>query len=175
MAENTDAAEKPKEPNEERPSSGGQDLFAFTLDANTGQIIKLEKADSAGVRRQLSELEKLSLRSRKSWRTVEALVEQAFEAGIGCILGNEDEKDEAQDSEESETEAEVRRTLLQPLLERGRTKTLFQRKVLGQAILATALQQITASHAPEAEGSSLPQTPGAAGAPPQPGSARPAR
>ena len=144
--------EKPKGLSEEKPSSAGSalGLFAFTIDASTGQITGLEKVDSSGARRQLSEQDKASLQASKSWHTLEALVEQAFEAGIACALGSGDEKDEAQ---ELEDEAEVRRTLLLPLMERSRTMTLLQRSVLGQAILASALQQITAPHASEAEGS----------------------
>ena len=105
--------------------------------------------DSAGARRQLSEQDKASLQAGPSWHTLEAIIEQAFEAGIACVLGNEDEKDEAQ---ELEDEVEVRRILLLPLMERSRMMALLQRSVLGQAILATALQQVTAPHTSEAEG-----------------------
>ena len=124
MAKTHEAVEKLKGPNEEKsPSAGpGPGLFAFTIEASTGQITKLEKVDSAGARRQLSEQDKISLQSSKSWHTLEAIVEQAFEAGIECVLGNGDEKDEAQ---ESEDEAEVRRSLLQALMEPGRTMALF--------------------------------------------------
>ena len=174
MAKIHEAAEKLKGPNEEKPSSAGPGpgLFAFTIDASTGQITKLEKVDSAGTRRQLSEQDKISLQSSKSWHTLEAIVEQAFEAGIASVLGNGDEKNEAQ---ELEDEAEVRRTLLHALMERSRTMTLLQRSVLGQAILATALQQVTASQASEAEGSSAQQKSGAAVEPHQPGSTGPAQ
>ena len=174
MARIHEAAEKLKGPNEEKPSSAGPgpDLFAFTIDASTGQITKLEKVDSAGTRRPLSEQDKISLQSSKSWHTLEAIVEQAFEAGIACLLGNGDEKNEAQ---ELEDEAEVRRTLLQALMERSRMMTLLQRSVLGQAILATALHQVTASQASEAEDSSAQQKSGAAVEPHQPGSTGPAQ
>ena len=147
-------------------AESGPGLFAFTIDAGTGQITGLEKVDSSGARRQLSEQDKASLQASKSWHTLEAIVEQAFEAGIACALGNEDEKEEAQ---ESDDEAEVRRALLLPLMERSRTMTLLQRSALGQAILATALQQVTAPHASEAEGSSAQQTSGAAAKPRQSG------
>ena len=105
--------------------------------------------DSTGVRRVLSEQDKANLQALKSWYTLESIVEQAFEAGLACVLGNGDDKDEAQEVEE---EAEVRRTLLLPLMERSRTITLLNRGVLGQAILATALQQATAPHVSEADG-----------------------
>lgn len=172
MAKIRDAVEQPNGPNEKKPSPAVSGLFAFTMDASTGQITKLEKVESAGKHRQLSELEKMSLPSRKSWHTLEAIVEQAFEAGIGCVLGNEDEKDTAQESEE---EADVRRALLQALIERSRTSALLQPNVLGQAILATALQQVTASQAAETEGGSAQQKSGAAATPHRPNSTRPAQ
>ena len=172
MTKSRDAVEQPNGPNEKKPSSVGAGLFSFTMDASTGQIIKLEKVESAGRHRQLSELEKISLRSRKSWHTLEAIVEQAFEAGIGCVLGNEDEKDATQ---ELEDEADVRRTLLLALIEQSRTIALLQPSVLGQAILATALQQVTASQASETEGRSAQQKSGAAPAPHPPNSTGPAQ
>ena len=151
MAKIKETVESLKEANEKAPSSAGPGpgLFAVTIDAGTGQIAGLEKVDSAGARRPLSDQDKASLQASKSWQTLEAIVEQAFEAGMACVLGNGDEKDEAQ---ESEDEAEVRRTLLLPLMERSHAMTLLHRGVLGQAILATALQQVTAPHTSEAQG-----------------------
>jgi hypothetical protein len=58
---------------------------------------RLEKGGSGGARRQLSEQDKASLQPGPSWLTLEAIIEQAFEAGVDCVLGNEDEKDEAQE------------------------------------------------------------------------------
>jgi len=140
MARIKENAENPKETNEKAPPSVGPGLglFAFTIDASTGQIAGLARIDSTGARRQLSDQDKSNLQAIKSWRTLESIVEQAFEAGVACVLGNADEKDEAR---ELEDDAEVRRTLLLPLMERSGTMTLLHRGVLGQAILATALQQ----------------------------------
>jgi hypothetical protein len=151
MARIKETVENRKEPNEKAPSSVGPEpsLFAFTIDASTGQIGGLEKVDGTGARLLLTDQDKASLQAGKSWSTLESIVEQAFEAGIACVLGNGDDKDEAQ---ELEDEAEVRRALLRPLMERSRTMTLLHRGVLGQAILATALQEATALHASEAEG-----------------------
>jgi hypothetical protein len=172
MAKSTETTENLEAPNDEKPSSAGPDLFAFTIDASTGQITRLEKVDGTGARRQLSEQDKARLQTSKFSHTLEAIVEQAFEAGIACALGNGDEKDEVP---ESEDETEVRRILLLPLMERSRTKTLLQRSVLSRAILATALQQVTAAHASQAGGGSAQQTSGAAGKPRQSGSAGPAQ
>jgi hypothetical protein len=86
--------------------------LAFTLDANTGEIIKIESADSAGQRRELSETERLDLAKESRGAGVEALLERAFEAGIGCLL---DEEDKKEDEGETEEEAGVRQILLHPL------------------------------------------------------------
>ena len=151
MAKIKETVENLKEPSEKAPSAvgPGPGLFAFTIDASTGHIGGLEKVDGAGARRVLSDQDKASLQASKSWHTLESIVEQAFEAGIACVLGNGSDKDEAQ---ELEDEAEVRRTLLLPLMERSRAITLLHRGVLGQAILASALQQATQPHASQAEG-----------------------
>jgi hypothetical protein len=114
----------------------------------TNEITGLEKVDSSGVRRQLPEQDKASVHASKSWHTLEAVIERPFEAGLVCALGSGDEKDAAQESDDI---GEVRRTLLLPLMERSRTMTLLQRSVLGQVILATALQQVTAPHTSKAE------------------------
>jgi hypothetical protein len=176
MARITETVEKPKGPSEEKPAPAAPapELFAFTIDASTGQITRLERVDSAGATRQLSEQDKISLQAGKSWDTLEAVVEQAFEAGIACVLGNEDE-DEDDDAQESQDNADVRRTLLHPLIARSRATTLLQRSVLGHAILATALQQLIAPQASETEGSSAQQRPGAAAKPHQSGPAGPAQ
>jgi hypothetical protein len=55
MAKSTETTENLEAPNDEKPSSAGPDLFAFTIDASTGQITRLEKVDGTGARRQLSE------------------------------------------------------------------------------------------------------------------------
>ena len=150
MAKIKETTENLKEP-KETPASvePGPRLFAFTIDASTGQIAELEKVDSAGVRRVLSDQDKASLQANKSCQTLESIVEQAFESGIACVLGDGGDKDEAQELDE---EAEVRRTLLLPLMGRSRTMALLHRGALGRAILATALQQATAPHASEGEG-----------------------
>jgi hypothetical protein len=85
-----ESVENPKELNEKTPSpvGPGPSLFAFTIDASTGQIGGLEKVDGAGARRLLSDQDKASLQASKSWHTLESIVEQAFEAGIACVLGN---------------------------------------------------------------------------------------
>jgi hypothetical protein len=68
--------------------------------------------------------------------TLEAIIEQAFEAGIACVLGDGVERDEEQ---ESKDDATLSRLLLMPLMERTPAHGLQQPEVLGKAILASAI------------------------------------
>jgi hypothetical protein len=113
-------------------------LVALTIDVDTSRIVKVEKVDNAGARRDLSEDDAASLTKGNTVPTLEALIEQAFEAGIACVVGDEGEQDETQ---ESDDEAALRRLLLIPLMEQTAAHGLQQSEVLGKAILASAIEQ----------------------------------
>src|SRR6516162_9891526 len=129
------------------PTSRSQRL-AFTLDAGTGEIIKIESADSAGQRRELSKTERLDLAKESRGAGVEALLERAFEAGIASLLDDEDKKE---DESETEEEAGVRQILLQPLMERTFAAHAMRREVLRQAIVQTLIRDIVSSGGSESE------------------------
>jgi len=118
------------------------DLLTVTIHAKTGQIVKIEGVDSAGRHHELSDEEKTNLASEKSKATLEDIIEQAFEAGIACVLGDEDGKD---DSPESANDADLRRLLLRPLIEDGAAERLMQRDLLNRAMLTTLIQNSTSS------------------------------
>ena len=81
-------AQKEEKMTEISPSAGK--LFAFTIDANTAQVVKLETLDESGGRRELSEEEKASLaHAVGEGADLEEFVEKAFEAGIACVLGED--------------------------------------------------------------------------------------
>src|SRR5262249_30375445 len=69
----------------EQPSAA--DLVAFTVDAASGAIVKIERVDAAGAHHELSDTDRASLAKNNAKSTLERLVEQAFEAGIACVLG----------------------------------------------------------------------------------------
>ena len=69
---------------------------------------------------------------------LEEALEQAFEAGINCVLGSEHEQD---DGEESEQDSELRHLLLTPLIEHSAARRLWQREALNRAILGTLIQR----------------------------------
>jgi hypothetical protein len=122
--------------------------LGFTLDASTGEIIKIENVDSAGQRRELSKAEKQDLAKERLGGGVEALLERAFEAGVACLLGDEDGEEEKSETEE---EAGVRRVLLQHLMERTLAAQALRREVLRQAIVQTLIRDVTSSAESESE------------------------
>ena len=123
-------------------SEAAPQLLTFTIQARTGQIVKIESVDSGGAHHELSDEEKTNLAREKSKATLEDIIEQAFEAGIACVLGDEDGKD---DSPESAKDADLRRLLLRPLIEDGAAERLMQRDLLNRAMLTTLIQNSTSS------------------------------
>jgi hypothetical protein len=111
-------------------------LLTFTIDARTGQIVKVESLDESGTPRELSDEEKANLAKEGMGDKLEEIVEQAFEAGIACVLGGGD----GTQTQESEQDAELRHLLLLPLIERSMAKRLMQGDVLNRAILGTLIQ-----------------------------------
>jgi len=161
------AAHKEERMNEEKVTETAQSpgrLFAFTIDANTAQVVKLEALDASGARRELSDEEKASLTQSGAREELEEFVEKAFEAGIACVLGDDEGQ---QKSDEPDEEAELRHLLLAPLIEHSPVKRLIQREALNRAILGTLLQR--AMKKPSADAESAPP------AAPQPDRAAPAR
>ena len=112
------------------------DLLTVTIDTKTGQIIKIEGANGTRAQHELSDEEKASLAKKTGRATLEAIIEEAFEAGIACGLGEEADEDEP---DESEKDANLRHLLLRPLIENSAAKRLMRRDVLSRAILKTLI------------------------------------
>jgi hypothetical protein len=130
-----------------RRATSPSNLFGLIIDADTGEIVNIEKVEGAGVRRDLRDDDMAGLTASAS-PTLNALIERAFEAGIACMLGGGAGRDEA---EESAEEADLRRALLMPLIEGTLAKGALKREVLGKAILVSAIAQVAAARtvAPE--------------------------
>lgn len=124
--------------------------FTVTLDANTGEIIEIEGVDATGARHELSKNERLDLSRYNGQFSLEELLEQAFEAGIACVLGGEDGPDEAKEARE---DADLRRILLKPLIEESPAARLMRRDVLDRAIVETLLHHSLKSRPESREGS----------------------
>ena len=120
----------------------GLDLVTVTMRAKTGQITKIEGVNGSGAHHELSDEEKASLANLTGKTTLEAMIEQAFEAGIACVLADEADED---DPSEFEKDANLRRLLLQPLIENSAAKRLMRRDVLNRAILKTLIAHAAGS------------------------------
>ena len=156
-------AGKPKSPStsEDAPDS---DLFTITIQAKTGQIVNIQRAEGGGGHNELSDQERADLLKKASKDTLEALIEQAFEAGIACVFGDAIGRREA---EESEEEADLRHLLLEPLIRQSPVQRLMQREVLSRAFLGTMVQHALDPVSPDPGSSSAQQRQG--GAPGEPG------
>ena len=111
-------------------------LLAFTVDTSTGHIVRVERVDSSGTRQELSAEEKAQL-AKDNGKALNGLIEQAFEAGIACVL---EARGGEQEPPESEEEARLRHLLLQPLIEDSTAKDLIQRNVPSQVVLDMLIQ-----------------------------------
>ena len=139
------------------------DLLTITIQAKTGQIIKIQSAEGGGGGKELSDQERADLLKKASKDTLETLIEQAFEAGIACVLGDPIGRSEADESEE---EADLRHLLLAPLIRHSPVQRLMQREVLSRALLGTVVQHGLDPGSPNPGSSSAQQRQG--GAPGEP-------
>ena len=149
------------------PSSAPQpashpDLLLVTIQAKTGEIVKVESADSSGGRHELTDQDKAGLGKEAAKATLEGLVEEAFEAGIACMLGDggRDKAREPEAAEEEEEEAELRHLLLGPLIKDSPARRLMRHEVLSRAILGTVVQRAITPASPERESHPAQQQPG---------------
>lgn len=120
-------------------------LFTFTFNADTARIVKFEAHDANGAQHELSDEEKESLAGEGNGRGLEDVVEQAFEAGIACVLGEEVSGEKAEQSKEDE---ELRHLLLTPLIERSAAKRLLEQEALSRILLRTLILQSVGKAAP---------------------------
>lgn len=150
------------------PSSAPQpaphpDLLLVTIRAKTGEIVKVESADSSGSHHELTDEDKADLGKESAKATLEGLLERAFEAGIACMLGDgrQDEALEPEvEAEESEEEAELRHLLLGLLIKESPARRLMTHEVVSRAILGTVVRQAITPASPERESHPAQQRPG---------------
>src|SRR5262245_58639010 len=88
-----------------------------TMKAPMGKIVKVEKVDKSGKRRELEHEEWAKLVGDDELDEIEDALEQAFEAGVAAVLGEEYEDEETPEDEE---ERNIRRLLIGGLLRRRR-------------------------------------------------------
>ena len=117
---------------------------AITINVKSGQVVKIESVNGTGTNHQLSDEEKANLANETGKATLEVLIEQAFEAGIACGLGDTTRED---DLIESDKDVNVRHLLLRSLIENSAAKRLMRRDILSRAILKTLILNAVGSRA----------------------------
>jgi hypothetical protein len=129
-------------PDPQTSSNGG--LITATIEAATGKIIDVRSIDDAGKSSELTTDRRARLSEQIGEASLEDLFEEAFEAGIACVLG-----DGAEDAEpgESEDDVALRRQILRPMIENSAARRLLQKDVLGRAIIGTLIRKAAAGNA----------------------------
>ena len=118
-----------------RPAEGeGTEQIIFTMRAPTGEVIKVEKIDVGGNRRELSKEEIANLVGKNEVSEIEDALDEAFEAGIRSLL---DPRSEDEESPETGDEVALRRELLTLIVGAGVRRRL-QRRIAQRLLLSRA-------------------------------------
>ena len=117
----------------EADKASEQEQLLVTIHAPTGKIVKAEKIGKAGKPQELQEEEWARFVAEDEVDEIEAALEEAFEAGIAAVLGEEYEDDEAY---EDEDEKALRQSLIAGLFRRRQV----QRRILERVLIARVLR-----------------------------------
>ena len=117
--------------------------LVVTFNAAMGEIVKLEKVDKAGKHQELTEKECAKLAGQDEVEEIEAALEEAFEAGVAVVVGDQDEQ-YAEDNDDEERA--LRQLLIGAVLGRHpvRRRLLHQlllRRLLLRRLLKRGLRQ----------------------------------
>ncbi len=109
-----------------------EEQVVVTINAPIGKIVSVEKIDKTGKRHELAEEEWAKLLGHDEVDELEFALEEAFEAGIATVLGEEYEDDEADEDEE---ERALRQLLIGGLLRRRPVhRRILQRVVVSRLL-----------------------------------------
>src|SRR5436190_11338882 len=106
--------------------------LVVTFNAAMGEIVKVEKVDKAGKHQELTEKECAKLAGQDEVEEIEAALEEAFEAGVAVMLGDEQEE-YAEDYDDEERA--VRQLLIGAILERHPVRKRLLRQLLLRRLL----------------------------------------
>ena len=118
-----------------------EEQLVVTINAPIGKVVKVEKIDKGGKRHELAENEWAKLVDDDELEEIEAALEEAFEAGIAAVLGEEFEDDEANEDDE---DRDLRRLLIAGLLRRRPV----QRRILQRLVVSHLLRRRFRTRAP---------------------------
>jgi hypothetical protein len=108
--------------------------LVVTFNAAMGEIVKVEKVDKAGKRQELTEEECAKLAGQDEVEELEGALEEAFEAGVALMRGDEDEEYAEDDQERA-----LRRLLIGGLLVRHPVRRRLLRRLLLRRLLLRRL------------------------------------
>ena len=106
--------------------------LVVTFNVAMGEIVKVEKVDKAGKSQELTEEECAKLAGQDEVEEIEAALEEAFEAGVAVVLGDEDEEYAQDDDNE---ERAIRQLLIGELLGRHPVRRRLLRRLLLRRLL----------------------------------------
>jgi hypothetical protein len=109
--------------------------LVFTVKANTGAIVKVEKIDSHGKPAEITNEELITLVGEDSLHDIETALDEAFETGITTVLEPESGGDANSMSDE---EVKLRHELLTGIIGQGIRRRL-ERRLVQRLILSKAL------------------------------------
>ena len=113
----------------------------FTLNGATGAVMRIEMIDPHGKRYEIPKDETVALAGKDGLHEIESALDDAFEAGISCLLepteGGELGED-PEETEDSDEEKELRRVLLMQIIGRDVRRRL-QRRLVQRFILSRTL------------------------------------
>jgi hypothetical protein len=111
--------------------------------APMGKIIRVEKIDKTAKRHELAEEEWAKLVGGDEVEEIEAALEEAFEAGIAAVLGEEYEGDEEYEDDE---EKALRRVLIAGLLRRRSVQHRILQRLMVSRLLGGRLRKRLRHH-----------------------------
>jgi hypothetical protein len=123
-------------------AAGAIKQVLLTLSVATGEIVKIEKLDQAGKRHELSDGEYAELAVDDETEELDAVLEEAYETGVGDALG-------ADDDGVGEEELALRRLAVGRLLVRGMLRRGLRRRLVRRAIRRESLRRGSARRGKE--------------------------
>jgi len=105
--------------------------LVVTIDSASGRIVRVEKLDTVGNHHEFKEENWASLVGEDEIEEMQSALDEAFEAGIAGVLGDEYEEDEPNESDEQRA---LRRLLIGGLVRRSVRRRILQRLVLSRLL-----------------------------------------
>ena len=105
--------------------------LVVTINPAVGGIVKVEKIDKAGKREQLSDEESARLVGEDEVDEIQDAIEEAFEAAVMSVIGEEDQAERENDDEE---EKAIRRFLINDLIPRAVRRRILHRLLLSRML-----------------------------------------